>query len=396
VSVIAPPPSPRHDELEALIREARARQRRRRLIGAGAVAVLAAAGLSVWAALPGGGKGAAGPRRDGAARAVRGIDDTGRVQISKVGTSGGVTWAINGRGMWLTTNGGRTWRASTPPHLRGVVDLTDEVQQVEFVDAHHGWVISATIDRTSDGGRSWRRSVPYKGSCCGYASFLTGRLGYMTASTELLATRDGGSTWKPAGLVGFPWAFPTFLTARRGVAVGVGQSKSVFLTTDGGRHWSARRLPGLANPQSLLLPSLAVFGRRLVALTERLVPAPRLVAYASADGGDRWVARPLPRWWTPVIGNYDEQRFSAPSATDWFAAARRSLVATTDAGRSWRRVPVADLPHGWQITAIDFTNPRTGWAVFSRLRKSVLVRTTDGGRDWMPAGPRRQKRRKHG
>lgn len=50
MNVVAPPPQ---DELELLIREARARQLRRRLMGAAAVAAVAAAGLSVWAALPG-------------------------------------------------------------------------------------------------------------------------------------------------------------------------------------------------------------------------------------------------------------------------------------------------------------------------------------------------------
>jgi hypothetical protein len=48
VGIVAPPePSPR--ELEALIREARERQLRRRLLGAAGVAVAAAVGLSVYA-----------------------------------------------------------------------------------------------------------------------------------------------------------------------------------------------------------------------------------------------------------------------------------------------------------------------------------------------------------
>jgi len=45
--MIAPPRPPTHDELEALIKEARARQLRRRLLGAAGVAIVAALGLSV-------------------------------------------------------------------------------------------------------------------------------------------------------------------------------------------------------------------------------------------------------------------------------------------------------------------------------------------------------------
>jgi Protein of unknown function (DUF4232) len=52
MSVVAPPQPPRPDELEALIREARERQRQRRLLAAAVVGILAAVGLSVWAAVP--------------------------------------------------------------------------------------------------------------------------------------------------------------------------------------------------------------------------------------------------------------------------------------------------------------------------------------------------------
>src|SRR5689334_4851946 len=47
--MIAPPKPPSHDELEALIKEARARQLRRRLLAAAGVAIAAALGLSIYA-----------------------------------------------------------------------------------------------------------------------------------------------------------------------------------------------------------------------------------------------------------------------------------------------------------------------------------------------------------
>jgi Protein of unknown function (DUF4232) len=52
--MIAPPRPPAHDELEALIKEARARQLRRRLLGAAGVAIAAALGLSIYALVGGG------------------------------------------------------------------------------------------------------------------------------------------------------------------------------------------------------------------------------------------------------------------------------------------------------------------------------------------------------
>ena len=53
--MIAPPKPPAPDELEALIKEARARRLRRRLLGAAGVAIASALGLSVYALTTGGG-----------------------------------------------------------------------------------------------------------------------------------------------------------------------------------------------------------------------------------------------------------------------------------------------------------------------------------------------------
>jgi Protein of unknown function (DUF4232) len=53
--MIAPPKPATHDELEALIKEARERQFRRRLLGTVSVALLAAVGLAIYAFTVGGG-----------------------------------------------------------------------------------------------------------------------------------------------------------------------------------------------------------------------------------------------------------------------------------------------------------------------------------------------------
>jgi hypothetical protein len=53
--MLAPPKPPSYDELEALIKEARARQLRRRLLGAAGLAVVAATVLAVYALAIGGG-----------------------------------------------------------------------------------------------------------------------------------------------------------------------------------------------------------------------------------------------------------------------------------------------------------------------------------------------------
>lgn len=68
--MIAPPKPPAQDELELLIREARERQLRRRLLGATGVALAAAVALSVYALTTGSsGSGGPAPARAGSAAA---------------------------------------------------------------------------------------------------------------------------------------------------------------------------------------------------------------------------------------------------------------------------------------------------------------------------------------
>src|SRR4051812_42923211 len=55
--MIAPPRPPSHDELEGLIKEARERQFRRRLVATASVALLAAVGLAIYATVGGGAQG---------------------------------------------------------------------------------------------------------------------------------------------------------------------------------------------------------------------------------------------------------------------------------------------------------------------------------------------------
>ncbi|HZS30393.1 MAG TPA: hypothetical protein VFA37_03985 [Gaiellaceae bacterium] len=407
MSVLAPPPQDEL-ELELLIREARARQRRRRLIGAAAVAIWAAAGLSLWAAIPGlggrnGGSGG-GPR----ATSARSVDNSGRVQISEVGTSGGVTWAIDNKGMWLTTDGGRAWRAAIPATIRRLGLVSQHISQVTFVDRRHGWLYSGNVAsnsaplarsalfRTSDGGRSWQRATP-KG-CCGDLSFVDDRLGFLAGPRGLYETRNGGASWTRIGSQGS--GEPLFLDARRGVLLLDG---GILRTADGGRRWTSILLSGqppAAGNKTVVMGSLAAAGHRLVLISERDFAAKmypgdwRTIPYFSDDGGASWTRRPTPKGWVPYIGSSDGNLLSAPTANGWVAAARHELAVTTDAGLTWRIVHVAGVPKRWVIGSIDFTSLRVGWAIFDGPKQSYLMRTTDGGSHWAPAGPK-ARRAKH-
>src|SRR5690242_18435239 len=103
MAVASPPRPPTQDQLDALIPEARDRERRRRLLAAVALGISIGLGLALWAAVSEGGPVTArghGP----VTGAVGHVSNTSEVRrgIDDVGSAGGVTWAINGRGIWLT------------------------------------------------------------------------------------------------------------------------------------------------------------------------------------------------------------------------------------------------------------------------------------------------------
>lgn len=116
--MIAPPRSSSHDELELLIKEARARQLRRRLLGAAGVAIAAALGLSVYAIVGG------GSIKDIAQPQARGGRVTGPLcQASQLSVSAGLQGATQSLagGATLTNTGQGT---CSLPRVRPLVRIS--------------------------------------------------------------------------------------------------------------------------------------------------------------------------------------------------------------------------------------------------------------------------------
>jgi hypothetical protein len=140
--MIAPPKPPSHDELEALIKEARARQRRRRLLGAAGIATAAAAVLGAYALTAG-----PTPRMSatpgGQGRATTGCD-----------VAGG--WRLRIDGLWSEPTGqdtvplAVTRTGGQPCTLDGyptVVLLNGQGQPLAFEYSHHDQVVTSHSPR---------------------------------------------------------------------------------------------------------------------------------------------------------------------------------------------------------------------------------------------------------
>jgi photosystem II stability/assembly factor-like uncharacterized protein len=233
---------------------------------------------------------------------------------------------------------------------------------VFFLGRQDGWfavfnvnTLAETLYRTTDGGRTWHGyAAPAHNMAAGSSDivqFLTPARGWLV-STEanapaesLYSTTDGGISWHlvaslrtahGSGILpelGQVWFEPG---GRAGWLGGGLFSRALYRTGDGGRTWRQASIPAPAGSQ-FGLP--AGSGRTL--LEPVTLCSGALVLYRSTDGGTRW-----------------SQVSALPGATTAAPACGPATVS------------------------VSFPSLLAGWATAVRAARTVIYRTTDGGRRW--------------
>jgi photosystem II stability/assembly factor-like uncharacterized protein len=275
----------------------------------------------------------------------------------------GLTWTLLGE--VLAGKSGEPWNAQQ--EWPGGLSVGDYIGNIAFTDDRHGWYTGIRYGdfmATEDGGRTWRDTPtpPLRGSNVGFATPAVGyRFGFDTAqgTSVLTMTRDGGKTWTQV----YPHRQPLhrfYLDARSYIGELNGD---LYRSDDAGATW--RLLSDLPAPLFSLsyinqTKAWALMGTE----TERHL-------YRSADGGATW---------QPVAAIEDLKSFQSLQGVDdqtvilWDGGNR--LLITQDGGKSFTAV---DAPHdqfgGW---GFFFTSADKGW--FSRNTR--LHTTADGGKTW--------------
>lgn len=155
-----------------------------------------------------------------------------------------------------------------------------------FVDALHGWLVGATCEAgqpcrvgifaSADGGRTWSRQLDADILAGGFLVTSLGREGY-----ALRATEDGGATWTQMAVLP-PWQYGRRSVSFPSASVGwIADGKRLLATSDGGRSWKAYDL-GALDPQALEFTD----GKHGWMLDERGG------LYRTTDGGASWEALP--------------------------------------------------------------------------------------------------------
>lgn len=256
---------------------------------------------------------------------------------------------------------------------------------IVFVDALHGWVVGGgAILATVDGGKTWReqattlgtmRSIDFLDTKRGFAGNLDG---------ALYGTTDGGATWSDitATLPQRAQGFCGITHVGEDVhIVGkyIGQATDYFYSPDAGRTWQYSNLSGLA--QALVE---VTYTSRDVGFIGGMAPGAvnqgAAVLLKTTDRGRHWRQVYLHGGGRGYVWKI------FPVSNNLIYAALQSqdgvyrIVKSTDIGEHWEEITVATgQPPGPGVQAVGFVDANTGWV--GGFFPGMWA-TTDGGKTW--------------
>ncbi len=290
-------------------------------------------------------------------------------------------WAVGGIGAILhTDDGGATWHEQ---HSGTDFMLED----VFFADESHGWAVGGwprdsmvalfggmgIILATDDGGKTWRPQLEAEAAWLSSVFFVDDNAGWAVGEYgTMLRTTDGGKSWEQARHVSsHAWLYDVhFLDERRGWAVGF--DETILRTDDGGETWSRQQAP---------------VGRRThgwPASYNAIVFTDEHDGWVVGDWGNILRTEDGGESWTPDEVGLPESVLDLACFSD---------VTLSSDGTAWAVSPVALLncPPGQQtwrlvktgvpawLRGLTFADDSHGWLVADR---NTIIATDDGGSTW--------------
>lgn len=285
----------------------------------------------------------------------------------------------------------------------------DEINSVCFISREMGWLSGYTPSHslyvTTDGGRTWRRSLAVDGIWTWTLTpvFRNARSGW-AYGWSLWRTTDGGAHWRKCR-VSTPRVKNPFVYDVQVVSPGVlwaqasydpeSQIQTVLRSTNGGKSWRSRRsyrvwgpLVAVTSTRAVLAPSPG----RAVLLTTNAGATWRRVwrSPGAVDGGARVSSRKAWLWgswgiartlnggvrWSVVSRSVTPRVAAFVGEKAGWAFGYDGDAWRTVNGRDWKRVVV---PWGDGVASVSFINRSTGFVVEDGRR---LWRTMDGGLTW--------------
>ena len=241
-----------------------------------------------------------------------------------------------------TTDGGITWQTVTlAGFTRAEGGANCGLADAAVIDDRHIWVVGiGGVYHSDDGGRTFtRQAVPDDGPCAyGRLAFVDPDHVWIAGSGRVLRTTDGGSTWA-SSVQALPVSIPSVVndiaftdTSHGFIATsdsdGAATTAVLLATDDGGQTWRrALETPGIFRSVDFLDHDRGFLAGGTTAHGE---------IWATTDGGQTWTRRAtLDSRDIQVIAFVDAERGYGTISN------RPCLIATSDGGRTWTTTPVA-------------------------------------------------------
>ncbi len=300
-------------------------------------------------------------------------------------------WAVAGRTILATSDGGLTWASQTT-----TADLTN----VSFPDATDGWAVGASgvadqspvILHTGDAGQSWQTQHSGAAQAHGFRGFtavdaidadhawVTGSSGAIpTAAARPIVglTTDGGTDWKFVKL-GYAHTIAdavSFVDAQQGWAICApfnddATASVIVHTTDGGLTW---KLQDRTKLQITLRDITFVDRLHGWAVGQSSDPSGACIVLSTRNGGRTWSRQNLSSPWA-----WAGQQVRFIGHLHGWVVCGPLIWATVDGGRHWR----LQRPGG-EVGAVAFVDRDRGWAITDSgewtYGSAGIVATTTGG-----------------
>jgi photosystem II stability/assembly factor-like uncharacterized protein len=297
-----------------------------------------------------------------------------------------------------TTDGGRTWTGRPSGS-----DLA--LYSVRFVDDEVGWISGqdGLILHTTNGGKTWdkqesnaffeEREVGKQPLFLFALHALDRDHAWAVGDRSILtSTSDGGKTWTArkvpmetdlSGGQSLAAADPIFYDVRfRDPQHGwiVGEFGKIMYTADGGETWHEQERTLLEDSNIFdLLDLPTMFGMHVV--DEKNLVAVGLEGHIArtADGGQRWTYDEAELDYPLVDPLFRVVEF--PDGAAWAAGAAGEVVHRASRAEPWRRAKLGQDVLTW-LRGMSFSDPQHGWMVGGY---GLIYRTTDGGKTWLPS-----------
>ncbi len=291
---------------------------------------------------------------------------------------------------------------------------SDGLFAVSFVDAAHGWLADGdALLSTSDGGQRWVQ-IYKANSTISSLSFVSMRQGWATTGTGLIGTQDGGTTWKPAITTAdvrlyraYNMYHVDFVDRDHGWVISEQNNDaydlhSILHTEDGGKTWAPVSDPCTQfwgyGPFSFVSPSAGF----ILCGYEPAMGHEMKTLLKTTDAGRTWgrvadTGADFPSPYSPDklnFGGHVGDLFFLDSTNGWFSSSYNSggsLQTTTDGGQSWRYIDVGQAP-GVE-GHMRFLSTNLGYILYviggpyALQRYSALLSTRDRGTSWTQLYP---------